>query len=486
MMAKNSIKTNFSLYLVNTIAGLLYPIVTFPYISRILQPEGVGLIQFLQSVINYFAMFAALGIPLYAVKEIARVRDDIKLRDKITTEIFFLHFLLTCSMYLVLLFVGFLISQIYDNLIIYLILSLHLLLVVLGCDWFYQGVEDFKYITIRSLVVRLFSLIALFVFVKSRSDIYIYAGLLVFAEAGNSLINFFHLRKYMNFFSQRFKELNIRRHVKPALEIFFLNIIVSIYVNLDSVMLGFIRDNESVGYYAAATRITRALCGFTTALGAVVFPRLTNYYSNHQMDKFRKLTIVSLDFSMLTLIPISGITILSAPLLIPLFCGNAYQPSIATLQILSPIMIFLGISGVMGTKVLYAMNYQRIIIICTGIGALTNFLLNLFLIPLYSHVGAAVSSVLAEFMVSASMLYYSKKFIGISIFNKNILQVLIAAIIMFLIASLYFNLSSSFSLVTLIVGSIMALSLYTLLLFILKNRYVLNVYTSLLKKIQKK
>lgn len=256
-MSQKSIKKNFALSLTNTLAGLLYPIVTFPYISRILQPEGVGLIQFYQSVVSYFALFAALGIPLYAVKEISKRKDDVELRNKTTAEIVYLFSTLTAIAYIVLVIVGFVIPELSSHFGIFLILSLHLILVAIGCEWFYQAVEEFKYITVRSLTVKFLSLIALFVFVRDENDLYAYVILLVLGEAGNYLLNFVHLRKYVKIFAYQFKWDDIKRHIKPAFEIFLLNVIVSIYINLDSVMLGFIKGEESVGYYTAATKITK-------------------------------------------------------------------------------------------------------------------------------------------------------------------------------------------------------------------------------------
>lgn len=475
-MATKSIKANFTLNFINTAVGLLYPVITFPYISRILQPEGVGLIQFLQSVINYFAMFAALGIPLYAVKVIAKYREDEEKRNIATTEILYLHFLLTLIVYTVLLFAGFAVEQFSDNILIYLILSTHLFLIVIGCDWFYQGVEDFKYITIRSLIVRLLSFIALFLFVRDRSDIYIYAVLIVIAEAGNCVINFIHLRSFLNVFRISFKKLNLKQHIKPALEIFLLNVIVSIYVNLDSVMLGFIETNEDVGYYAAATRITRALCGFSTALGAVVFPRLTNYYGQKNYVKFKDLAKDSVSFSLLVLVPVSVILMITAPILVPLFCGEAYTPGILTLQILSPILIMLGISSMLGTKVLYSMDLQRLVIICTGIGAITNFILNCILIPLLSYNGAAISSIIAETLVSSIMLYYAYKRVRISIFDKNMIQIIIGTLLVAISLLVFLRYIHLPDLIMMLLSGGIAFVIYIGYLSIVGNYYMTQAY----------
>lgn len=483
-MQQRTIKANFVLNLTNIVVGLLYPIITFPYISRVLLPEGVGLIQFFQSVINYFAMFAALGIPLYAVKEIAKVRDNVELRNQTAREILFLYLSLTLAAYSVLLLTGLSVGQFKSNLLLFLILSVHLFLDAISCEWFYQGIEDFKYITIRSLIVRLISLIALFVFVKSQSDIYIYALLLMIAEAGNYVFNFIHLRKFVNIFSTNFHKLNMRRHLKPALEIFMLNIIISIYINLDSVMLGFLKGNSDVGYYAAATRIVRALCGFSIALGAVILPRLANYYNRHEMVLFRKLTKDSLAFTMIVLVPLSVMLIIIAPVLIPVFCGSAYYPSILTIQILAPIIIFLGISGIMGTKVLYAMDYQNIVILCTALGAISNLILNLILIPHFSYLGAAVASLVAEFFVSAAMLVYAHRLINITIFDKNLFHIVISTLF---VASLLFFINhhlKAMPLWVLIADILAGGSIYVLCMAALRNEYLYQFYGIMVKYIK--
>lgn len=469
-MSQKSIKKNFALSLTNTLAGLLYPIVTFPYISRILQPEGVGLIQFYQSVVSYFALFAALGIPLYAVKEISKRKDDVELRNKTTAEIVYLFSTLTAIAYIVLIIVGFVIPELSSHLGIFLILSLHLILVAIGCEWFYQAVEEFKYITVRSLIVKFLSLIALFVFVRNENDLYAYAILLVLGEAGNYLLNFVHLRKYVKIFAYQFKWDDIKRHIKPAFEIFLLNVIVSIYINLDSVMLGFIKGEEAVGYYTAATKITKAFTGITSALGFVVFPRLTNYYAKGEIEQFKSLVTTSLNFIIILYVPIAVGLVICAPTLIPLYCGAMYLPSILTLQIMTPIVVFISISGILGTITLYAMDLQRLVIICTALGALSNFVLNLILIPLYSHQGAAIASVVAEMSVAISMLCFSNKHIGVTVFNKNSIDVFVGAIFIAVVL-IVFNARVNISPLLLLLADLtLATIVYVMTMLLMQNK----------------
>ena len=438
-----SLKKNFVYNLVNVITGLLFPLITFPYASRILMPSGIGQIQFFQSIINYIALFTALGIPLYAVKEIAKVRDNLAERNKTTVEILVLYLLLTVIGYLAVGVICLFVNKVHAGLNVFLLLSSHLLLTALGAEWFYQGIEEFKYITIRSLAVRFVSLVCLFIFVKEESDLLIYAILIVLAEAGNNLFNFIHLRKYVCF-KDCVSGLNISRHLKPALKIFALNVIVSIYTNLDSVMLGFMSSNEAVGYYSAATKLTRALMGFATALGGVLLPYLANEYSKGNYDAYRTLTNKAVSFMLILYLPLSIGLFMTAPQLIPLFCGNAYMPSIMTLQILAPLTLFLSISGILGTRVLYAQNLENIVILSTAIGASLNFILNLILIPRLDQNGAAIASVIAEFFVTFSMLLLSRRYIRIYLFTKQNLFVLLCSAIMWLpiIFIQYSNLSN--------------------------------------------
>ena len=171
-----SLKVNYIFNLINTGVGLLFPIITFPYVTRVVMADGLGRIQFLSSIINYVTLLSAIGIPLYAVREIARLRDNIRERNKATIEILSLHLILSLLGYAIVFILAFAVNKIYSDIWLYLLLSSHIALSAIGIEWFYKGVEDFGYITLRSLIVRLACLISLFLFVKSKDDLYIYAS----------------------------------------------------------------------------------------------------------------------------------------------------------------------------------------------------------------------------------------------------------------------------------------------------------------------
>jgi O-antigen/teichoic acid export membrane protein len=469
----NKLKTNFGYNLINVLTGLLFPLITFPYASRILMPSGMGQVQFYQSIINYIALFTALGIPLYAVKEIARVRDNIIERNRTAIEILILFVSLTLVGYLVVGGLCLFVTKVQEGITIFLLLSFHLILVALGAEWFYQGIEEFRYITIRSLAVRILSLVCLFIFVKQSGDLIVYALLIVLAEAGNNLLNFIHLKKFLSF-NECFKGLDVKRHIKPALKIFVLNLIVSVYVNLDSVMLGFMTTNDAVGYYSAATKLTRALMGIATALGGVLLPYLSNEFNKGNFVAYKAMANKAISYMVMLYIPLTVGLFMTAPQLIPLFCGTAYGPSIMTLKILAPITLFLSISSVLGTRILYARNLENIVIASTSIGALINFTLNILFIPTLYQNGAAISSVIAEFCVTFSMLSFSRKFLKIELFNKNSMAFFIYAIIMCLPIIIIQHLPISTGLMFVVEVGFAGL-VYFLLLLISKNEIFVDL-----------
>lgn len=433
-----SIKNNFLLNLSTTITGLLFPLITFPYASRILMADGIGQVQFFQSIIDYVSLCTALGIPLYAVREIARIRDNKELRSRTTIEILLLHAILTLVGYIVVFILAKTVAKIEIDASLFFLLSTTLFFNTIGVAWFYQAIEDFKYITLRSLFVRILSLVALFIFVKTKQDLFYYAGILVIGTVGNNIFNFFRLRKYIKLSKGEFKRLNLLRHLIPALKIFILNLVISIYVNLDSVMLGFLKNEESVGYYAAATRLTKAILGIVSSLGAVLLPRFSNMITNGQKEEFQLLANKAASFTIALSLPMCvGLIFMAAPI-IHIFCGNGFEPSILTLKLVAPIVLFIGLSGIIGMQILYPQGREKYVIISTMVGACINLLINYLLIPQYGQYGAALGTVIAEFMVTVIMILLGRKYLPINILSKQNLHYLIGSIVISILLAFLF------------------------------------------------
>ena len=438
-----SLKKNFVFNIINTVSTLLFPIITFPYAARIIMPEGIGLVQFYNSIISYIVLLSSLGIPMYGIREIARVKDNIKDLSRTTIEIISLNLLLNVLAYVVIFILCLTVAKVQANIPLFLILSLSIVLTTIGCPWFYTGVEDFKYVTVLGLIVKILCAVFLFCFVKSEADLLIYGVYTVLGSIGNYLINFFHLRKYINIRAFSLKEINIWRHLKPALAIFVFNIITSIYINLDTVMLGFLKDSSAVGYYTGATKISHILVTLVCSFGTVLLPRSSNLIKNNQMDEFYRLSEKSYSLISLVSFPICAGAIVLAPAIINIFCGTSFAPSILTLRLISPIIIVLAMSNLIGIQMLYPLGLIKLVNISTCIGALTNFTLNLILIPIYSQFGAAIATVVAETSVTASQIVLAKKYIPFKLFSKQLIGYFVSSGIMAVVCFITMNMFSS-------------------------------------------
>lgn len=429
-MPGSSIKRNYIFNLTNTVSGILFPLITFPYTSRILLADGIGQVQFFVSIIAYISLFTSLGIPLYAVRELSAVRDDAQARNKMAVEIILLHSALTLLGYIVVFTMAVTVHRIEADVPLFLLLSASLFFNAIGVGWFYTAMEDFKYITIRSLAVRVLSVAALFVFVRSRDDLLYYAAIQIAATVGNNAFNFIRLRKYIPLNSACFSGLQFKKHLRVSLHLFVLNLIASLYVNLDSVMLGFMKGDAVVGYYTGAVRLVHIVIGIATSLGAVLLPRFSNLLSFGKRKEFIHLGDKAVSFTLALVLPMTvGVILLARPAVL-LFCGSAYEPSVLTLQIIAPVITFIGLSGLLGMQILYSQGQENKVMLATFTGAVLNVGINFLLIPRYAQDGAAVATVIAEFTVLVMILVTGKKYLPIHFLSRQNREYVIATVLM--------------------------------------------------------
>lgn len=428
-MAK-SVKANYLFNLINSASQLLFPLITFPYASRIMMADGIGQVNFFQSIISYISLFTCLGIPMYAIREVAKVRDNPEKMTRITVEILLLHAFLTLLGYMAVAVICLTVTKVQTDIPLFLLLSATIFFTAIGCEWFYQGIEDFKYVAIRGLLVKLLSVVLLFLFVKTKEDILWYGAYTVLGVLGGNIFNFIRLRKYLHRDVIDFRALHPLRHLKPALHVFALNVVISIYLQLNNVLLGFMKDAEAVGYFTAATKIMMITMSISSSLGAVIMPRTSNLIAEGRMDEFRILIQKSYDFVLALAMPLTVGLIFTSPSIILLLSGEGFAPAVLTSQIVASNILMVGLSGVMGIQVLYPLGKINIVILCTLIGAAVNVFFNVLLIPRYGHNGTAVAYMLAEVTVTVSMFLIGRKYIPIQFLKKQHLHYVGGGIVM--------------------------------------------------------
>ena len=443
--------------------------ITFPYVSRILGPEGLGLVGFMGSIVSYIVLIVSLGIPTYATCEVAKVRNDKAKLSKLTKEIICLHSLLAIGGYLVVLVILYTIPQVYAHKWIFLLASLNIGVNVLGVSWFYSGTEQFRYITLRGLIVRCISLPALFIFVKTEADIVPYMLVNLCAEMGNYFVNFYRLQKCINWTQCSIVDLDIKQHLPHIWILFISSVAITIYFNLDNLMIGFISGEEAVGFYAPALKLQRILMGVVISVGTVVFPRLSYLSKCDKKEEYDKLAAKAIIITMSIGSPLCvGLICLSGPL-IELFAGERYIPSILTLQLLAPV-VFLGTMSNVVAKILVSSGNEKRMTKATVIGAIVNASLNALLIYYFSHRGAACASSIAELSVIVSMFIFGRKIIPLKLIGKECLVYPLSALVMGIVI---ISLPISNLISQVLFGFIIGVVVYLLGLLIAKEKLLL-------------
>lgn len=425
-----SVKVNYILNLINTGTQMLFPLITFPYVCRVIEADGIGQINFFQSIISYISLFTCLGIPMYAIREIARDRSDVVQMNRTAMEILLLHSMLTLVGYAIVAILCLTVPQIQVNIPLFLILSLTIFFTAIGCEWFYQGIEDFKYITIRGLIIKTVSVVLLFIFVKSKTDLLYYGCYTVFGVLGGNIFNFFRLRKYIHRENIIFSELHIKRHIKPVLKVFSFSVVTSIYLQLNTVLLGFLKSALAVGYFAAATKVMQMLLTMSACLGSVMMPRASHLIAENKEDEFNRLIQKSYDFTLAIALPMTIGLIFCAPSLITALCGVKFEHSILPSQIIAPIILMVAISNVFGIQVLFPKGKINIVTLCCGIGAVADLILNLCLIPFFSYIGTSIAYLGAEVATTVSMYFIGRRYIPIIYFKKSHLTYALGCVVM--------------------------------------------------------
>ena len=401
-----SIKKNYLYNILLSISKVIFPLITAPYVSRVLEPDGVGLFNFANTYAGWFTLFAALGIPYYGIREVAKIKDDVAEQTKFLSEIISISVIATllCSfiMFLTLLFI----PQLNENYIIFLVSGIILYTTPFKVDWFFQGKEEFVYITFRSLIIKTLSVFSLFLLVHEKSDLLIYVALNATAEVLNELWNF--LKLYQSGIHPYFT-FSGSHHIKPLFILFSSSIAISVYTILDTLMLGFMADYNEVGYYNCATHLSKALVPIVTSLAAVALPRVTKLKEDKNWDEINGLMNKSFSIVSFLSFPIAFGVLVVAPVFVPLFFGEQFYGTIIPLQIIIFTVVAIGFNNLTGIQILLGFGLDKAFLYSLLTGTVSNFTLNLLLIPYYGASGAAISSVFAETLILGVMLVFIYK-----------------------------------------------------------------------------
>lgn len=474
---KKSLTKNALFYIMYNVLNIVFPLVTGIYAARILLPESIGLVESARNLVQYFVILSFLGIPTYGLREIAKYRHNKEELSKIYSELMIINFISTCLfglMYLVLI----LLVPIYHNdLNLFLLVGILIVLNFFNNSWLYEGLEEFKYISIRNLIFKIISFLFLIIFVRNKSDYLWYASITIIGTAGNYILNIINARKFINF---SLKKLNLKRHMKSIIYLVVVNLAIEIYMLVDITMLGIFCEKKNVAFYSYGIKIHRILIQIINTFTIVVVPRLSLFYKEEKKDSFNLLLSKTLKVILIFGIPlIIGIWFVS-DYFICLLYGNDYITSSYVLKILSLALLISSIGYLLGSRVMLVTDHENKMIIPVGIGAITNVICNLILIPRFNEVGAAIASVIGELVVMIIYLIISKKNFKLKEMKNTIINIIIASAFM----SLYLTILTLIDFKPIIKYSIEvigAVGIYFIVMIIRKEENIMKVYNKLKK-----
>lgn len=480
ILVGKTVKKNYVYNLIYQILLLVIPVITTPYLARVLGADGNGTYGYTISIVTYFVLFGSLGTSLYGQREIAYVQSDVKKRSKAFFEILIVR-AISLSISMILFYLFFALNGEYA--FYYRLLLLELVAAIFDISWFFQGLEDFKTTATRNFIVKLISTICIFAFVKEVSDIWIYILIYALSNLFGSLSLWLKLSKYLK--PVKLKSLNFKKHLKPILALFIPQIAVQIYTVLDKSMLGFLTgDMAEVGYYEQSQKVVKILLAIITSMGTAMMPRIANCYSRHDKVTIQRYMEKTFNFAFILAFPmIFGIMAVTNNF-VPAFFGEGYDKIKIILPIISFIILFIGLSNITGTQYLLPTNRQKEFTISIVIGAIINFVLNLILITYYQSIGACIATVIAELSVCLVQIYFTRKDFNYKKIFKNSLKYIMASVIMYLVCYLitFLDLSNALTLVTQVLLGALT---YAAILVLIKDPFVFDNVNDIISRLKR-
>lgn len=480
-MKKKSLEFNAILNMLKVLINLIFPLITFPYVSRVLGADNLGKVQFGDSVVAYFQLFAMLGITSYAMREGAIIRDNKEKFNKLASELFTINLIFTLLSYILLIIVLFLPTKLVEYRKLIMLQSLTIIFTTIGVDWIYAIFEDYVYITIKSILTYAISMLLLFLLVKTSGDYYKYAFVQLMASSSVFIFNFFHARKYCNL--KLTKHPNIRKHIKQLLILFSNALSIKIYITSDVTLLGLMTSGYYVGIYGVSVKVYNIVKNLLNAIIAVAVPRMTIYAQNK--NNFQMLGEKILNVFFILVIPsIIGICSLSKYIIL-IISGQEYIRAVYSLIILSFALICAVGSNFFCNAVLVPNKEENKVLKGTLLAATINVILNIFLISKYQEIGAAITTLLAEFIVLVVSIYYSRKYFKIKNVTNTLITSFIGCIAIVVICGVIKKCFVSKYIICL-VSIILSVPTYFIILIILGNNLVLDFLKNFFEKIKKK
>ncbi len=427
------VKQNIIFNIIRTLFSVAYPIIIFTYVARILNVDDMGSVTFVRNFVAYFSLLASLGVSYYGIRESARITDNKYKFSKFFWEINIINLVTTVISYVLLFITIFTIARLAEYRTLLLINSINLILCGFSNEWVLGAREEYRYMSIRSILIQLFCMAAVLIFVHEREDCIKYSVILLFSTNGANIFNWIYIFRRKIVSKIHVEELDIKRHIRPIFILFAMLVSIDLYTMLDTTMLGFIKGDYAVGIYNASIKIPRLVNSVIGSVGAVLVPRLSYYYDK-EIKKFEKLVNKAQEFIIFITVPaFFGIIMMSSEI-ITVFAGTQYTDAFLTTRILAPIVLIIPVSVLFNNQVFIPMRKEIFVLLSTCAGAGVNLVLNAILIPIFAENGASIATVAAELSVMLVCVYHVKRELNTPNVRKKYLRAIVTSICILVIS----------------------------------------------------
>lgn len=391
-----SIKKNFMYSSVLTAANYIFPLITYPYVSRVLGVTNIGICNFVDSIINYFVLFSMMGIGIVGIREIAKSKGDKEELDKTFNSLFTLNTVSTTIMLAALAVAIYTVPKLYEHRSLMWVGALKLISNYLLIEWFYKGLEEFRYITVRSIAIKAAYVVSVLVLIHTKDDYPIYYLLMSLTIAANAVLNIAYSRRFIRF---SFPSRNIGRHFKPFMTLGFYALLTSMYTSFNVACLGFVSGETEVGYYSTATKIYTILLSLYSAFTGVMLPRMSQLLGDGDFEKFKELLSRSCNILMAFAVPTAIYSVVMTPEIIYIISGEGYEGAILPMRIVMPLMVIIGYEQILVIQTLMPLKQDKTILRNSAVGAFVGILLNVLLVPHLASVGSSIVWFLSEITI---------------------------------------------------------------------------------------
>lgn len=476
-----SVKKNFGWNLLLMVSGYLFPMITFPYVTRVLGAEGLGLGNFVLSIVDYAVLFSTFGIATIGYRYIPQCNDDKEKRNHVFNSLVTLHLLMSAIVLIIYLGAVFLTPQLREYHSLYIVGATKIIFNVFLVEWLFEGMQDFKFITIRTIFVRLAYVLAILLLVQDSDD-YDWFVLVSIGQIGlNAIVNWRYTKRYVSF---RLDFCGVKEYLFPVFSMGINRILLSFYSTFLTMFLGFACSTLAVGYFTAATKLYGIFIGFISAFNGVLVPHLNSLLGQGNLSEFKQKITLSFSMVCLVSIPFTIIAIMLGPEIIRLIAGGDFEASVLPFQIISFQIVFVSLAQITENQILLSLKKFKQVLFCTLLSTILSIVIMILWVPKYGAVAAATAVALPHLVECSLLFYYAHKALDFHFPKKELCMTILVSLPIILICICTKSLVSNYIATLIIGGSISMTYYFCFQYFILKNDFLVSQVNQVLRRKQ--